>query len=112
MRRREFVTLLGGAAAWPLAARAQQSARMRQIALLTGRAEDVESRRWIEAMRQRLNELGWSDGRNIQIHLRAGGDVEQWQTYAGELVASAPDVIVVVGNPGVASQRCLSGPTR
>jgi putative tryptophan/tyrosine transport system substrate-binding protein len=86
MRRREFITLLGGAAAaWPLTARAQQSARVRRIGVLTGRVEDVESLGWIEAMRQRLNELGWSDGRNVRIQLRAGGDVEQWQTYAGEL---------------------------
>ena len=56
-------------------------------------------------MRQRLQELGWSDGRNVRIDLRAGGDVERWQTDAGELVASAPDVIVVVGNPGVAALR-------
>jgi putative ABC transport system substrate-binding protein len=93
----------GAAAAWPLAARAQQSARVRRIAVLTGRPEDVESRGWIDAMRQRLNELGWRDGRDIRIQLRAGGDVEEWQTYADELVASAPDVIVVVGNPGVAA---------
>jgi putative ABC transport system substrate-binding protein len=105
MRRREFIALVGGAAAWPLAARAQQPARVRRIGVLTGRAEDAESLGWVEAMRQRLNELGWSDGRNIRIQLRAGGDVEQWQTYAGELVASAPDVIVVVGNPGVAALR-------
>jgi putative tryptophan/tyrosine transport system substrate-binding protein len=110
MKRREFIALLGGAATapsllWPIAARAQQSTRMRRIAVLTGRAEDLESLGWIEAMKQRLNELGWSDGRNVRIQLRAGGDVEQWQTYAGELVASAPDVIVVVGNPGVAALR-------
>jgi putative tryptophan/tyrosine transport system substrate-binding protein len=101
MRRREFITLLGGAAAWPIAADAQQPARVRRISVLTGRAEDAESLGWIEAMRQRLNGLGWTDGRNIRIDLRAGGDFEQWQTYADELVASTPDVIVVVGNPGV-----------
>ena len=102
MKRREFISLLGGvAAAWPLAARAQQPERLRRIAMLTGRTEDVESLGWVEAMRQRLKELGWSDGRNVRIELRAGGDVERWQTDAGELVASAPDVIVVVGNPGV-----------
>ncbi len=106
MRRREFITLLGGAAAvWPLTARAQQGERMRRIGVLTGRAEDVVSLGWIEAMRQRLKELGWSDGRNVRIQLRAGGDVERWQTHASELVASAPDVIVVVGNPGVAALR-------
>jgi putative ABC transport system substrate-binding protein len=106
MKRREFISLLGGvAAAWPLAARAQQPERVRRIAMLTGRAEDVESLGWVEAMRQRLMELGWSDGRNVRIDLRAGGGVERWQADAGELVASAPDVIVVVGNPGVAALR-------
>jgi putative tryptophan/tyrosine transport system substrate-binding protein len=106
MRRRDFITLLGGAAAaWPFAAHAQQPGRVRRIAMLTGRAEDVESLGWVEAMRQRLKELGWSDGRNVRIDLRAGGDVERWQADAGELVASAPDVIVVVGNPGVAALR-------
>ena len=105
MKRRDFITLLGGAAAWPFTARAQQTERLRRIAMLTGRTEDVESLGWVEAMRQQLKELGWSDGRNVRIELRAGGDVERWQTDAGELVASAPDVIVVVGNPGVAALR-------
>ena len=106
MRRREFIALIGGAAAaGPLAARAQQPERVRRIAMLTGRAEDVESLGWVDAMRQRLKELGWSDGRNVRIDLRAGGGVERWQTDASELVATAPDVIVVVGNPGVAALR-------
>jgi putative tryptophan/tyrosine transport system substrate-binding protein len=101
MRRREFITLLGGAAvAWPLAAPGQQTDRVRRISVLGGRAEDG-----IEAMRQRLKELGWSDGRNVRIiHHRPGGD-GRWQTHASELVASAPDVIVVSGNPGVAALR-------
>jgi putative tryptophan/tyrosine transport system substrate-binding protein len=74
MKRREFITLLGvAAAAWPIAADAQQPARVRRISVLTGRAEDAESLGWIDAMRQRLNGLGWTDGRNIRIDLRAGG---------------------------------------
>jgi hypothetical protein len=61
---------------------------------------------WVEAFRQRLKELGWSDGRNICINLLADGDVQQWQANAGKMVASAPDVIIVVGNPGVALRPC------
>jgi putative ABC transport system substrate-binding protein len=80
-----------------------QAARIRRIGVLTGRAEDAESLGWVEAFRQRLGQLGWSDGRNVRIDLRADGDVERWQTRAGEMVASAPDVIIVVGNPGVAA---------
>jgi hypothetical protein len=102
MRRREFIALLGGMmVAWP--ARAQQSARVRRIGTLTGRAEDTESLGWVEAFKRRLGELGWNDGRNVRIELRADGDVEHWQTHAAEMVASAPDAIIVVGNPGVAS---------
>jgi len=102
MRRRDFTKLVAGSAAlWPLAARAQQSGRIRRIGLLTGRAADAESLTWVEAFRQRLKELGWNDGRNIRIDLLADGDVRQWQANARKMVASAPDVIIVVGNPGV-----------
>jgi len=102
MQRRAFIAGLGGTAVtWPLAAQAQQAGRIRRIGVLTGRAEDAESLGWVEAFRQRLGQLGWSDGRNVRIDLRADGDVERWQTRAGEMVASAPDVIIVVGNPGV-----------
>jgi putative ABC transport system substrate-binding protein len=104
MKRREFITLVGGAAAtWPLAARAQQAARIRRIGVLTGRAEDAESTGWVAAFKQRLGQLGWSEGRNVRVDVRADGDVERWQTRVDEMVASAPDVIVVVGNPGVAA---------
>ncbi len=73
MKRREFISLLGGvAAAWPLAARAQQPERVRRIAMLTGRTEDVESLGWVEAMRQQLKELGWSDGRNVRNRASCG----------------------------------------
>ena len=102
MRRRDFTRVVAGSAVlWPLAARAQQSGRIRRIGLLTGRAADAESLTWVEAFRQRLKELGWNDGRNIRIDLLADGDVRQWQANARKMVASAPDVIIVVGNPGV-----------
>ena len=101
MKRRNFITALAGAAAWPLAARAQQAQRMRRIGVLTGRAADAESREWVEAFKQRLGQLSWSEGRNISIDVRADGDVERWQKRVEETVASAPDVIVAVGNPGV-----------
>jgi len=80
MRRREFITLLGSAAAaWPLAARAQQSDRMRRIGILTGFAEsDTEGQTWISALTQRLQELGWTSGRNFVIDSRfASADPSQ-----------------------------------
>ena len=76
MKRREFITLLGGAAAWPLTARAQQSERMRRIVFLHGIAEhDPEAKARVEAFRQGLEALGWVENRNIQIaHRYSGGD--------------------------------------
>jgi putative tryptophan/tyrosine transport system substrate-binding protein len=102
MRRRDLMKAIAGSAvSWPLAARTQQSGRIRRVGVLTGRAEDAESLTWVETFRQRLKELGWSDGGNIQINLLADGDVQRWPANAGKMVASAPDVIIVVGNPGV-----------
>src|SRR5262245_1789017 len=104
MRRREFITLLGGAAAaWPLAARAQQSERMRRVGvLLTGAADDPESLARVGAFLQGLQELGWTDGRNVRIEYRWGSaDAERIRKSATELVAFAPDVIVVSGNSGM-----------
>ena len=69
--RREVITLLGGAAAWPLAARAQQPDRMRRIGLLMGVADDREGQARVTALKQGLQELGWTDGRNIQIETRS-----------------------------------------
>ena len=75
MRRREFIGLLGGAATWPLAARAQQSERMRRIGVLMNRtATNSEGRAQLAAFQQGLQQLGWSDGRNIQIDIRWGED--------------------------------------
>jgi ABC-type uncharacterized transport system substrate-binding protein len=101
MRRREFITLLGGAAtAWPLAARAQQRQRMRGIGVLIGStANDAEGQARIAAFLQGLQELGWSVGRNLRIDIRwAGANPADTRKYAAELVALAPDVILASGS--------------
>jgi putative ABC transport system substrate-binding protein len=100
MRRREIVTLLGvGVAAWPFAALAQQSDRMRRIGFLTGAADDTNSRAMYEAFRQGLQQLGWIDGRNVRFDARFGGaDPVRIRKYAAELVAFSPDVILVAGS--------------
>jgi ABC-type uncharacterized transport system substrate-binding protein len=102
MRRREFITLLSGAvAAWPLAAWAQQPERMRRIGVLMSTAKDgPEGQDRIAAFVRGLQQLGWTDGRNVQIEQRWGsGDAEHIRKYAAELVALAPDVILATGNP-------------
>jgi hypothetical protein len=100
MRRRDFITLLGGAAAaWPLAARAQRGDRVRRIAVLMTNAED-DPEGWMRAaaFRQGLRELGWTEGQNLRIDWRwSGGDVERMRDYAAEAVALAPDLIVANG---------------
>src|SRR5688572_17519753 len=105
MRRREFITLLGGAAvAWPLAARAQQADRVRRIGLLTSLAmDDPASQARLAALRQELQQFGWTDGRNVQIDYRwAAGDSDALRKHVGELVALAPDVIVANGSAATA----------
>jgi putative tryptophan/tyrosine transport system substrate-binding protein len=96
MKRREFITLLGGAAAaWPLGVRAQQAERVRRIGLLMGTADDREGQARVTALKQGLQELGWTDGRKIQIEPRFGGaDADRIRAHAAELVALAPDVLV------------------
>jgi len=98
MRRREFITFLGGAAAWPRAANAQQEG-MRRIGILTGIAgEDVQTKARIAAFLQELQKLGWTEGRNFRMDIRAGaGNLATIRKYAAELVALAPDVIVGSG---------------
>jgi putative ABC transport system substrate-binding protein len=101
MRRREFITLLGGAAVtWPLATRAQQPDRMRRVVLLSGiSAEDPETSARNAAFEQALQQLGWTKGRNVRIDYRfAGGDAAIVRKQAEELVALAPDVIVSAGS--------------
>jgi putative tryptophan/tyrosine transport system substrate-binding protein len=109
MGRREFVALLGGAAAaWPLTARAQQSQRMRRVGVIMNlAADDPEGQIRMAAFRQGLSELGWVDGGNMRIDTRWGaGDVDRYRRYAAELVALAPDdpdVIVAVTSTVVAA---------
>ena len=114
MKRREFITLLGGAAAaWPLAGRAQ-SERMRRIGVLTPfAADDSESMARIAAFLQGLGELGWAVGRNVRIDYRwSAGDPDLTRKAATELVALAPDVILATGTPVTAAlqQASLSVP--
>jgi putative ABC transport system substrate-binding protein len=99
MRRREFITLLGGAAAWLLASRAQQGERMRRIGvLMTLAADDSEAQARNAAFLQALAELGWTVGRNVQIDYRwSGADADRIRKAAAELVALAPDLILVNG---------------
>jgi len=102
MRRREFITLIGGAAAgWPLAARGQRPDRVRRVGVLMAVAEsDPDVQKGIAIFRQKLRELGWSDGHNIRIDIRwGGGDVELIQTLAKELVDPQPDVLVGHSTP-------------
>ena len=104
MKRREFITLLGGAAAWPLAARAQQPNRARRIAVMMGWSENEGYRSWIAVFVQRLAQLGWADGRNVRIDIRwTNGDIDQARTFAKELVALEPDVILAATTPVTAA---------
>jgi ABC-type uncharacterized transport system substrate-binding protein len=106
MRRRKFITLVGGAAvAWPLAARAQQPDRMRRIGVLMAVSEnDHEYQAFLAAFREGLQKLGWAEGRNIRIDTRwAALDAEAMQRFAKELVALQPDLIVSQSTPTTAS---------
>ena len=107
MKRREFITLLGGAAAFrPLGVRAQQSERMRRIGVLLAGgldADDLDMQARIGAFEDGLKQLGWINGQNVRIDVRAGaGDVDRIRGYVDELVALAPDVILTTGAAGVA----------
>jgi putative tryptophan/tyrosine transport system substrate-binding protein len=96
LRRRDFITLLGGAAVgWPLAARAQQSERVRLVGILMGSADNVEMRSRIDAFVHTFQELGWIEGRNVRIDLRWGGSPDRIAAQARELVQLQPDVIFV-----------------
>ena len=105
MRRREFIATLGGVAAWPVVARAQQPDRMRRIGALMNRtAGDPEASSFVGAFAQGLAELGWTIGRNVRIEYRWGAnDVDLDRRYAAELVALAPDVILAAGTQSVAA---------
>jgi putative ABC transport system substrate-binding protein len=105
VKRRHFITLLGGAAAWPLAARAQQAGAMRRIGVLMGWSEsDPVYRSRIEVFVQALAQLGWAEGRNIRIEVRwTNGDVERAAVLAKELVALQPDLILAGTTPSTAA---------
>jgi putative ABC transport system substrate-binding protein len=108
MRRREFITLLGGSVlAWPLATRAQQSERIRHIGILMAFSEnDSEARSWAAGFREELGKLGWTDGDNVQIDTRwATADVESLQRSAKQLVALQPDLILTGSTPATAAMR-------
>jgi putative ABC transport system substrate-binding protein len=112
MKRRELITLIGGAAAWPLAARAQQPERVRRIGLLLGpyTQTDREGQARVAAFLDTLQKLGWADGRNVQIDYRwGGGDTDRARAFAAEMVRSAPDVILAGGsNPALTELRRLT----
>ena len=104
MRRRAFITLVGGAvAAWPLAVRAQQGERMRRMGIFTGVGEgDLDTQARHAALLQALAQLGWADGHNLQIDVRwGGGDAERIRKSATELAALAPDLIFATGSASV-----------
>jgi putative ABC transport system substrate-binding protein len=112
VRRRKFITLLGGAAAWPVAAHAQQAGQVRRIGMLTAAtpADDPDGRARLAAFLQVLQQLGWTDGHNVRIDYRWGlGDANNIRKYAMELAALSPDVILSVGT---ASMRPLLQATR
>src|SRR5262245_6999614 len=101
MRRRDFVKVLGVAAVWPLAAHAQQGQRISRIGILSPFSEnDSETKARLAAFKERLEQLGWADGRNIKIAYRfSEGNIERTRVAAAELVALSPDVIVAYANP-------------
>src|SRR5262245_41442733 len=108
-KRREFITLLGGAAAWPLVARAQQPAMPVVGVLMSLAADDPEGQARHTAFVQGLKELGWSEGRNVRIDNRwGGGDAERIRRYAAELVALAPGVILASGGSVVGPLRQMT----
>ena len=111
MRRREFITLIGGAAvAWPIAARGQQRERMRRVGVFTsGTADDPEHKARDAAFLQGLGELGWIVGRNLRVDYRWGaGDYERFRAMAAELIALAPDVILAQGSSTVTALQKTS----
>jgi putative ABC transport system substrate-binding protein len=111
MKRRKFISLLGGAAAWPLAESAQQTGRMQRVGvLMTLAAEDPESQARIGTFLQRMQEFGWTIGRNLRIDYRWASDLNSVSRYSAELVALAPDVILANANPSVVALQRATPP--
>jgi putative tryptophan/tyrosine transport system substrate-binding protein len=104
VKRRDFISLIGGAAAWPLDGRAQQRDRIRRIGVLIPFTEDAETQALVVALRQRFQELGWAEGRNVQLDYRyTEGNPERTRIASAELVAFGPDAILAYANPAVSS---------
>ena len=109
MRRRDFIALAGGVAAWPLAAGAQQDNRVRHIGVFMNLPEgDLDATRWIAALLKSLDEFGWTEGRNIRLDFRWGVDAAHVQRNAEELVALNPDVIVAASPPAVLALKQIT----
>ena len=109
MKRREFITLLGGAAALPFHAHAQQGERMRRVGVLMGVADDSAGQAGLAAFRQRLEQLGWKEGGNIRIDYRWGaGDVDRGRGLAPELIGLEPDLIFAQSTQSVAALRRIT----
>src|SRR6476659_7190998 len=104
MKRRDFITLIGGAAAWPLAARAQEREQVRRAGVLIAVADDAEGQARLGAFKNGMRDLGWTDGGKVRIEVRfAAGSVAKANDYAAELVSLAPDVLVANSAPAVAA---------
>jgi putative tryptophan/tyrosine transport system substrate-binding protein len=102
VKRREFIAGLGGAAAWPVVARAQQADRLRLIGVLMGDENDPSAKTQVSAFKQALAALGWTEGRNVRMDLRWGGDDINFSRAAQELVGLQPDIILAAGTPAIA----------
>jgi putative ABC transport system substrate-binding protein len=107
MQRRSFITILGGAAAaWPLAARAQQPDRMRRVGVLIASAQgDLQAEKHLRAFQEGLSALRWVDGKNVQIDYRFAVDIIGMQSRAAELINLGPDVIVTNPTPATNAVR-------
>ena len=104
MRRREFITLLGGATAWPLAARAQQAAQIKRVGMLMGFANDALGQVSVKAFQQELERLGWAEGRSVAFEFRwAEGRSERFADFAAEFVRLRVDVILTTATPSTAA---------
>src|SRR5262245_21890543 len=103
MRRREFVGLIGGAAAWPLAARAQQRERMPRVGGLQATAENPTAQAQVAVVREGLQKLGWVEGRNIRIDYRFAATPDSMRSAAAELVGLGPDVLIAHGPAAMAA---------
>jgi putative tryptophan/tyrosine transport system substrate-binding protein len=110
VKRREFITLLAGAAAWPIAARAQQAERLRRVGVLISLAESDEVEQSnVAALREGLQKLGWNNGRNVILDTRwSGGEAERLRANAAELVSSKPDVIVAAATSALAPLKLIT----